>query len=127
VEGAAWQAATRIMAGVGDLVQRTGDGQAQVGHSVARWSRGGVMLCAVYTVHKEKRSVGFLVEPQNQCQRFVSGLASKLLGLFVSGLASKSLERFVSGLVSKPLGQFPRFGLRIGGDAISRFGLKIGG
>jgi hypothetical protein len=26
VAGVAWQAATRIMAGVGDLVQRTGDG-----------------------------------------------------------------------------------------------------
>jgi hypothetical protein len=27
VAGAAWRAATRIMAGVGDLVQRTGDGR----------------------------------------------------------------------------------------------------
>jgi hypothetical protein len=27
VAGAAWDAATRIMAGVGDLVQRTGDGR----------------------------------------------------------------------------------------------------
>jgi hypothetical protein len=30
----AWRAATRIEEGVGDLVQRTGDGQAQVGYSV---------------------------------------------------------------------------------------------
>jgi hypothetical protein len=32
--GAAWLATMRIMAGVGDLVQRTEDGQAQVGYSV---------------------------------------------------------------------------------------------
>jgi hypothetical protein len=51
----------RIEAGVGDLVQRTEDGQAQVGYSVAERSRGLVMLCAVYIVHKEMRSVGFLV------------------------------------------------------------------
>jgi hypothetical protein len=47
-------------------VQRTGDSQAQVGYSVAGRSGGRVMPCAVYTVHKEMRSAGFLVEPQNQ-------------------------------------------------------------
>jgi hypothetical protein len=51
----------RIEAGVGHLVQRAGDGQAQVGYSVARRSRGRVMLCTVYTMHKETRSAGFLV------------------------------------------------------------------
>jgi hypothetical protein len=34
VVGAAWQAATRIVIGVGDLVQRTEDGHAQVGYSM---------------------------------------------------------------------------------------------
>jgi hypothetical protein len=53
---------------------------AQVRYSVAGWSRGLVMSCAVYTVHVETRSAGFLVEPQNQGRQFVSGLASKLLG-----------------------------------------------
>jgi hypothetical protein len=48
------------------LVQKTGDDQAQVRYSVARRSRGWVMLCAVCTVHKEARSAGYLVEPQNQ-------------------------------------------------------------
>jgi hypothetical protein len=33
VTGATWLAAMSIVAGVGDLVQRTGDGQAQVGYS----------------------------------------------------------------------------------------------
>jgi hypothetical protein len=69
----------RIMAGVGDLLQRTGDGQTQVVYLVAGRSRGPVTLCVVCTVHKEMRSVGFLVEPQNQSRRFVSGLASKPL------------------------------------------------
>jgi hypothetical protein len=36
----------------------------------------------VCTVHLETRSVGFLVEPQNQGRWFVSGLASKPLGQF---------------------------------------------
>jgi hypothetical protein len=53
---------------------------AQVWYSVARRLRGRVALCAIYTVHMETRSAGFLVEPQNQGQRFVSGLASKPLG-----------------------------------------------
>jgi hypothetical protein len=50
--------------------------------------------CAVCTVHVVTRSAGFLVEPQNQGQRFFSGLASKPRRRFVSGLASKSLVWF---------------------------------
>jgi hypothetical protein len=38
-----------------------------------------VTACAVYTVHMKTRSVGFLVEPQNQIRRFVSGLEGKLM------------------------------------------------
>jgi hypothetical protein len=41
-----------------------------------------VMLCAVYTMHVEMRSAGFLVEPQKQGQRLISDLASKPLGQF---------------------------------------------
>jgi hypothetical protein len=63
VTGATRQAVTRIVAGVGDLVQRTGDSQAQVGFLV--W------LCAEYTMHKEMMSVGFLVWPQNHGRRFL--------------------------------------------------------
>jgi hypothetical protein len=62
VVGAAWRAAMRVMVGVGDLVQRTRM-VTQVGYSVAGRSRGWVAPCAVCTVHVEKRSVGFLVEP----------------------------------------------------------------
>jgi hypothetical protein len=67
---------------------------AQVEYSVAGRSRGQMALCVVCTVHMETRSVGFLVEPQNQGIPFVSGLASKLLGRFISDLASKPLEWF---------------------------------
>jgi hypothetical protein len=68
----------------------TRDGQAQVGYSMAKQSKGRVMLCVVYTMHKETTSVSFLVEPQNQ-------------GLQVSWL---SLKTKVSG--------FPGLGLKIG-------------
>jgi hypothetical protein len=64
--GVTWWAVMRIMVGVGDLVQRTEDGQGEVGYSVAGRSRGQLTLCAVSTMHKEMRSVGFLILPQNQ-------------------------------------------------------------
>jgi hypothetical protein len=57
---------------------------AQVGYSVAGRSRGRVTPCAIYTMHVKTRSAGFLVEPQNQGRRFVSGLTSKSLGRFFS-------------------------------------------
>jgi hypothetical protein len=55
--------------GVGNLVLRTEDGQAQVRYSVAGQSGGQVMSCAVCTVHKEMKSTTFFVEPQNQGRR----------------------------------------------------------
>jgi hypothetical protein len=62
----------------------------QVGYSIAGRSRGRVAPCAVYTVHVEMRSAGFLVEPQNQGRRFVGGLASKPLGRFLINLGLKT-------------------------------------
>jgi hypothetical protein len=76
---------------------------AQVGYSVVGRSRGRVAPCAVCTWHVETRSAGFLVEPQIQGRRFVSGLASKPLGRFVSGLASKPAATVFAGLTSKPV------------------------
>jgi hypothetical protein len=61
VIGTAWQTVMSIKVGVGDLVQRPGDDQAQVGYSVSGRSRGRVSLCVVCTVHKDMRSVVFLV------------------------------------------------------------------
>jgi hypothetical protein len=48
---------------VGDLVQRTGDSQAQVRYSVVERSGGRVTPYAVCTVHEETRSTDFLAEP----------------------------------------------------------------
>jgi hypothetical protein len=50
--------------GVEDMMQRTGDDR-EVGYTVARRSRGRVVLCVICTVHVETRSAGLLVEPQN--------------------------------------------------------------
>jgi hypothetical protein len=50
------------MTGVGDLVQRTGDDQVQVGYSVARRSGGRVTPCMICIVHIEMRSTSFLAE-----------------------------------------------------------------
>jgi hypothetical protein len=74
---------------------------AHVRYSVARRSGGRVTPCAICTVHVEMRNAGFLVEPQNQGRRFVSGLASKQLARFVSSLASKPLGTVFFGLTSK--------------------------
>jgi hypothetical protein len=41
-----------------------------------------VAPCVACTWHVETKSASFLVEPENQVQRFVSGLASKPLGRF---------------------------------------------
>jgi hypothetical protein len=48
------------------------------------------VLFVVCTVHVETKSTDFLVEPQNQGQRFVSGLASKPLRRFHIGLGLKT-------------------------------------
>jgi hypothetical protein len=44
---------------------------SQVGNSVPARSRGRVTLCVVCTMHKEMRSAGFLVRPQNKGRRFL--------------------------------------------------------
>jgi hypothetical protein len=57
-----WQATMTIEAGVGNLVRRIGDDQAQVGYSMDRPSGGRVTSCAIRIVHvKEMRSAGFLI------------------------------------------------------------------
>jgi hypothetical protein len=58
-------------------------------------SRGWVAPCAVCTWHVETRSAGLLVEPQNQGRRFVSGMASKLLGQFLAVWPQNLLRQFL--------------------------------
>jgi hypothetical protein len=65
------------------------------------------VLCTVCTVHVETRSAGFLVEPQNQGRRFISGLASKLLGWLSTvcqWFGLKTTGAVFSDLASKLLG-----------------------
>jgi hypothetical protein len=87
VAGVVRRAAMRIVAGVGDLVQMIEDGRT--GRVLMATRLGDrVTPCAVCTMHEEMKSMGILVVPQNQGQRFISGLASKPLGRFISGLTS---------------------------------------
>jgi hypothetical protein len=53
---------------------------AQVGYSVVGRSRGRVTPCAVCIWHVETKSVGFLVEPQNQGGGWFPGLGLKRFG-----------------------------------------------
>jgi hypothetical protein len=68
---------------------------AQVGYSVAGRSRGRVAPCAACTWHVETRSAGFLVKPQNQGRRFISGLASKQLRRFLPVWPQNWWQRFL--------------------------------
>jgi hypothetical protein len=89
----------RVVTGVRDLTQRTRDGQAQIGYSVAVRLRGRETMCAVCTVHKETRSAYFLVWPQNQGRRFPQfGLKTGGFGFSILGLktGSYSLEIWIS-------------------------------
>jgi hypothetical protein len=106
VAGAIWRAATNTVAGVGDLVQRTEDDRTSRvlgGRSV---ERSGDAVCGL-TWHVKTRSAGFLVEPQNQGRRFVTGLALKPAATVFSSLASK-LVATVS----------PSLGLKIGSSGL---------
>jgi hypothetical protein len=86
------------VAGVGDLVHRTGDGRTGqiLGDRAVERLGGRVVPCAVCTWHVETRTVGFLVEPQNQGRRFVSGLASKPLGRFSPVWPQNRWRRFLA-------------------------------
>jgi hypothetical protein len=59
VAGAAWRAATRIVAGVGDLMQRTGDGRTGWVLGGRAIERSGDAVCGLHrALGDEKR--GFL-------------------------------------------------------------------
>jgi hypothetical protein len=59
VTGAAWWAAMRIMAGVGDLVQRIGDGHT--GRVLSGWmiERSGDIVCGLHCARGDEER-GFL-------------------------------------------------------------------
>jgi hypothetical protein len=55
VAGASWRAVTRIMAGAGDLVQRTGDGCT--GQVLGGWAidRSGGAVCGLHHAHGDEK------------------------------------------------------------------------
>jgi hypothetical protein len=91
---------------------------------VAGQQRGRVAPCAVCTWHVETRSAGFLVEPQNQGRRFVSGLASKPVATVYSSLASKLVATVSPSLASKPVVDFLVEPQNQGGGGFPGLGLK---
>jgi hypothetical protein len=98
--------------------------------SGTRWPGGRVTPCAVCTWHVETRSVCFLVEPQNQGRRFLSGLASKPLGRFSPVWPQNWWRRFLpvwpqnrwSGFLVEPQNQggggFPGLSLKTGSSGL---------
>jgi hypothetical protein len=54
VAGAVWRAATRIVAGVGDQVQRTGDGCTGRGLSGRAVERLGGAVCGLHRAHGDE-------------------------------------------------------------------------
>jgi hypothetical protein len=74
----------------------------------------------------ETRKAGFLVEPQNQGRRFVSGLASKPAATVFSSLVSKLVATVSSGLASKPAVSFLVEPQNQGGGGFPGLGLKTG-
>jgi hypothetical protein len=59
VEGATWHAATRIVAGVGDLVQRTGDGRTGRVLGGRAIERSGGTMCGLHRARGDEEH-GFL-------------------------------------------------------------------
>jgi hypothetical protein len=59
VAGAAWRAATRTMAGVGDLVQRTGDGRTGRVLGGRAVERSGGVVCGLHLSRGDQKR-GFL-------------------------------------------------------------------
>jgi hypothetical protein len=66
----------------------------QVEYLVVGRLRSRVASCAVCIWHVETRSVGFLVEPQNQGRQFVSSLTSKPLERFSPVWPQNQWRRF---------------------------------
>jgi hypothetical protein len=55
VAGAAWRAARRIVARVGDLVQRAGDGHTGQVLGSRMIGRSGDAMCGLYRAHEDEK------------------------------------------------------------------------
>jgi hypothetical protein len=95
VASAAWRAATRTVARVGDLVQRTGDGhtgRVLGGRAVKRSGGASKPAATVFA--------GLALKPVAMVS---SGLASKPAAMVFACLASKPVAMVSPGLASKPV------------------------
>jgi hypothetical protein len=82
-----------IEAGVGDLVWRIRDDQAQVRYSVVGRSRHQVTPCAICVVHRKKtRSTGFLVWASTGVDSFMIWASKSSRRFFSLGLKTKCEE-----------------------------------
>jgi hypothetical protein len=139
VAGAVWRAATRIVAGVGDLMQRTGDrrtGRVLDGRAI---ERSGGTVCGLHRAHgdDECRFLDWASKPSLMvCHWFdlkTTGTVSHRFSLKTGGdgfwrfglkICCGSFLWF--GLKTSGNG-FLQFGLKTSGDGFSRFDLKTGG
>jgi hypothetical protein len=112
--GATWRIATRIVTGVGDLVQRTGDGHTGRVLDGRMIGRSGD---AVYCLHRAcgDEEHGFLGWASRPRATVFSDLSSKPVVTVFSGLASKPVATVSPNLASKPMVTVsPGLGLKTG-------------
>jgi hypothetical protein len=76
----AWRTVMSIVAGVGELVQRTGDGRTGRILGGRTIERSGDTMCSLYRAHETNVNGLSVVWPQNHWD----GLTSKPLGRFLS-------------------------------------------
>jgi hypothetical protein len=101
VTSATWQAAMRIVAGVGDLMQRTGDGRIGRVLDSQTIERSGDSMCGLHhaRVEEEHEFLGLASKPRAMvCQWFFL----KPTGTVSLGLASKKVVTGFPVWASKP-------------------------
>jgi hypothetical protein len=115
VAGAAWRSVTRIVAGVGDLMQRTGDG------------RTGQVL-GNRAIERSGGAVGGLHRACGDMERGFLGRALKPRSMVCEWFGLKTTRTVFLWFDLKSSGDgFLQFGLKTSGDDFSLFGLKTGG
>jgi hypothetical protein len=125
VAGATWRAATRIVAGVGDLVQRTEDGRTGRVLGGRALERSGGTMCGLHRApgDEEHRFRCWALKPKSTvCEWFslkttqtvFSSLASKLVATVCLSLALKPVVGFLVEPQNQDGGGFSGLGLKIG-------------
>jgi hypothetical protein len=102
VAGAAWRAATMIVVGVGDLVQRTGDGRTGWILDGRTIGRSGDAVCGLYCAHGDKEH-GFLGSASKPRSTIFQWFGLKTTRTVFSCLTSKPVAMVFSSLPSKPV------------------------